>query len=84
MQLVEDHIEKYSDPNSQSPKGRPSAFPNPLRLTAHHFASHIPLNAIKKSQEDNVLFAVQRGMTMVNGSERKPGFGVRIVELDFV
>jgi hypothetical protein len=48
MQLVEDHIEKYSDPNIQSPKGRPSAFPNPLRLTARHFASHIPPNAIKK------------------------------------
>ncbi|KAJ8871544.1 hypothetical protein PR048_027868 [Dryococelus australis] len=36
LQLVENHIERYSDPNNQSPRGGPSATPNPLGLTARH------------------------------------------------
>ena len=48
MQLVENHIEKYSGSSFQTPKGRPSTTPNPLRLTARHFASHIPPNDVKK------------------------------------
>ncbi|KAJ8872099.1 hypothetical protein PR048_025700 [Dryococelus australis] len=48
LKLVENHIEKYSDPNNQSPRGRSNATPNPLRLTARHFASHILPNPVKK------------------------------------
>lgn len=48
LQMVEESIQKYSDGNKSGCPGRPSSTPNPLRLTARHFASHIPPNPIKR------------------------------------
>lgn len=42
MQLVKNHIEKYSNSNFQFAKGKP--FAQPTLLTARHFASHITQN----------------------------------------
>ncbi|GFW14942.1 piggyBac transposable element-derived protein 4 [Trichonephila clavipes] len=46
--MVEESIQKYSDRDNCSDPGRPSSTLNPLRLTAHHFASHIRPNPIKR------------------------------------
>ncbi|GFX07117.1 piggyBac transposable element-derived protein 4 [Trichonephila clavipes] len=64
LRIVEESIQKYSDRDNCSGPGRPSSTLNPVRLTARYFASYIPPNPIKKSLEDNVLFAVQEKMQM--------------------
>ncbi|GFW83089.1 piggyBac transposable element-derived protein 4 [Trichonephila clavipes] len=46
--MVEESIQKYSARNNCSGPGRLSSTPKPLRLTARHFASHIPPNPIKR------------------------------------
>ncbi|GFX57315.1 piggyBac transposable element-derived protein 4 [Trichonephila clavipes] len=48
LRMVEESIQKYSNRDNCSGPGRPSSTPNPLRLTARHFASHIPPNPIKR------------------------------------
>ncbi|KAG8228349.1 hypothetical protein J437_LFUL006800 [Ladona fulva] len=50
LQLIQDAIGKYHDPNFKSPKGRPSKILSPLtiRLTERHILRHIPPNQIKK------------------------------------
>ncbi|GFT36813.1 piggyBac transposable element-derived protein 4 [Trichonephila clavipes] len=48
LRMIEESIQKYSDRDNCSGPGRPSSTLNPLRLTARHFASHIPPNPIKR------------------------------------
>ncbi|GBM21673.1 PiggyBac transposable element-derived protein 4 [Araneus ventricosus] len=48
LQIIELSIQKYSDRNSSAHSSRCSSTLNPMRLTARHFASHIPPNPIKK------------------------------------
>ena len=49
MKIIEESIEKYSNTDKSGYPGRPNSTLNPLRLTARHFPSHIPLNPVKRA-----------------------------------
>ncbi|GFV30640.1 hypothetical protein TNCV_2865791 [Trichonephila clavipes] len=81
--MVDESIQKYSDRDNCSGPGRPRSTLNPLRLTAHHFASHIPPSPIKESLEYNVLFAVQEKDANGKKFAKKHESGAKTVKLDF-
>ncbi|GFX86056.1 piggyBac transposable element-derived protein 4 [Trichonephila clavipes] len=65
--MVEESIQMYSDRDNCSGPGRPSSTPNTLRLTARHFASHIPPNPIKR--EPRRQYAVCCSIKDANGKK---------------
>ncbi|GBM40881.1 PiggyBac transposable element-derived protein 4 [Araneus ventricosus] len=83
LQIIELSIQKYSDRNSSVHSSRCSSTLNPMRLTARHFASHIPQIPSRKSLVDSVLSVVQKKLKAEKKFEKKREFGEKIARSDF-
>ncbi|GFX83121.1 piggyBac transposable element-derived protein 4 [Trichonephila clavipes] len=83
LRMVEESIQKFSDRDNCSGPGRPSSTLNPLRLTARHFASHIPPNPIKRKPQRQ--FAICCSRKDANGKKfgKKHESSAKTVKLDF-
>ncbi|GFU82305.1 piggyBac transposable element-derived protein 4 [Trichonephila clavipes] len=63
--------------------GRPSSTLNPWRLTARHFASHIPPNPIKKPRRQCAVCCSRKDANGKKKFAKKHEFGAKTVKLDF-
>ncbi|GFT50514.1 piggyBac transposable element-derived protein 4 [Trichonephila clavipes] len=58
--MVEESFQRYSDRDNCSGPEKPSSTLKPLRLTARHFASHIPPNPIKREPQRQCAVSCSR------------------------
>ncbi|GFU13864.1 piggyBac transposable element-derived protein 4 [Trichonephila clavipes] len=81
--MVEESIRKYSDRDNCSGPGRSSSTLNPLRLTARHFASHIPSNPIKREPRRQCAVCCSRKDANGKKNSQKNTNLVQRLKLDF-